>query len=392
MIDVRQIWRGHPGAADAVVAAGAAVLTALVARAGAEGVYVYPQLSHGTVLLRVLPLGWTSGTQIALLPTLACAALYWRRRFPMALVLALVALSVTQPVVVPLLVALFTVARHRGTRTATWSAAAALLPVAAQPLVPSGGATGPTTAVSAVALVAGAVGWGLYVAGAHERVAHAEREAALRADQARQNAREEIAREMHDVLAHRLTLLSMHAGALEFHPTAPPERIAEAAGVVRRSAGEALEDLQGVLRVLRAPVIGDHAPPPQPTLRDTDRLIEEARAAGAEIELRQRLGELSTMDATTGRTAYRVLQEALTNHRKHAPGTVACVTLSGGIAQGLGITAANPVPPLPADRPHPPPGHGLTGMRERVQLAGGRMSHLLTPDGFHLEVWLPWTT
>jgi signal transduction histidine kinase len=394
VIDVRQALRQYPRLVDAAVVAGSAALTVLVARAGSEGVSVYPQLSHGAALLNALPAGWAPSVRTAFLPMLACVALYWRWRFPVALTLSLVVLSVAWPVAVPLLVALFTVARHRAARAAIWSAVAVLLPVAAQPLVPPGGAADLATTVSAVALVAGTVGWGLYVTGAHERAAHAEREAGLRADQVRQQAREEIAREMHDVLAHRLTLLSMHAGALEFHPTASSARIAEAAGVIRQSAGRALEDLQGVLRVLRAPVVSDHAPPPQPTLRETDRLIEEARAAGAKIELHQQLDDLSTMDPTTGRTAYRVLQEALTNHRKHAPDTPVSVTLMGGTGQGLSITAANPVPvpSRPATYLHPPSGHGLIGMHERVRLAGGRMSHRLTPAGFHLEVWLPWTT
>ncbi|MFH8224780.1 histidine kinase [Streptomyces sp. NPDC018057] len=195
-------------------------------------------------------------THAEYVPMLACASLYWRRRRPAALALVLVVLSVGWPVVVPLLVTLFTVARRQNARTAVLTALAALLPAVVQPLLPAALAT----SVSAVALVAGAVGWGLYVAGTHERALHAEQEADRRAAEARRHAREEIAREMHDVLAHRLTLLSMHAGALEFHPTASPERVAEAAGVIRQSAGQALEDLQGVLRVLRAPVVEDHVP------------------------------------------------------------------------------------------------------------------------------------
>ncbi|MET7694968.1 histidine kinase [Streptomyces sp. NPDC005483] len=391
MIDIQQVWHRHPRFTDAAVAAAAAALTLLVSRAQSAGLWVYPQLSHGAVLQYLLPAGWPAAAPTAYVPPLACAALYWRRCHPVALSLVLVVLSVGWPVVVPLLVALYTVARHQNTRAAAATAVVALLPVVVQPLLPPIGSADPATTVSAVALVVGAVGWGLYVEGAHERALHAEQEADRRAAQARQHAREEIAREMHDVLAHRLTLLSMHAGALEFHPTASPERVAEAAGVIRQSAGQALEDLQGVLRVLRAPVIDDHVPSsPQPALRDTSRLIDEARAAGADIEVHQRLDDLATMDTTIGRTAYRVLQEALTNHRKHAPDTRVSLTLTGGAEGGLRIAAVNAVQSTPVTRLQGS-GQGLIGMHERVHLAGGRMSHRLTPTGFHLDVWLPWT-
>ena len=89
---------------------------------------------------------------------------------------------------------------------------------------------------------------------------------------------------MHDVLAHRLSLLSVHAGALEFHPDAPPEEIAEAAGVIRATAHEALSDLREVIGVLRE---GDGGvEPPQPTLDAIPALIEESRAAGMKVQAR----------------------------------------------------------------------------------------------------------
>ncbi|MER6092078.1 sensor histidine kinase [Streptomyces bluensis] len=259
------------------------------------------------------------------------------------------------------------------------------------------------TAVSAVTLVVGAVGWGLVVVGLRERAARAEAEAAMRAQRARQHAREEIAREMHDVLAHRLSLLSMHAGALEYHPGAPREQVAEAMGVIRHSATQALEDLQDVLKVLRAPVVSDHtAPPgyddtepPQPTLLDHTRLIEESRAAGADLTLRLEFDDdPATMSPTTARTAYRLLQEALTNHRKHAPDAPVSLTITGGTRAGLTIRATNPLRPAPAAAqavPLPGSGQGLIGMKERVDLAGGRLRHRTTPTDFHLDVWLPWT-
>ncbi|GHB76042.1 two-component sensor histidine kinase [Streptomyces umbrinus] len=461
MIDVRQAWRGHPGLTEPAVAMAAVALTVLVARAQQSGLSVYPQIGGGapaSLLEEVLPFHWVltgiSGIQPfawahtgsdSLVPLLACAALGLRRRHPTGLAVALIVLSTGWPVVVPLLIALFTVATMRPART-TWAVTAgALVPVPVALLLapyPPGPLNLATT-VSAVTLVAGAVGWGLVVVGLRERAVRAETEATLRTEQARQHAREEIAREMHDVLAHRLSLLSMHAGALEYAPGAPPEQLAEAVGVIRHSATRALEDLQDVLKVLRAPVVGDHTEPPQPTRVDVAQLIEESRAAGVELHLRQRVDGSATMSPALARTAYRLLQEALTNHRKHAPGAPVTLTLEGGPETGLTIQVTNPlervapagpvrdsardpgqgptqgsvpnaitdsipnstpdsVPgpvgapaptsvPGPAANLVPGSGQGLIGMRERVDLAGGRLRHRTTPTDFHLDVWLPWT-
>ncbi|MEU9787703.1 histidine kinase [Streptomyces phaeochromogenes] len=458
---MREAWRGRPWLTELAVAMAAVALTVLVARAQQSGLSVYPQIGGGapaSLLEEVLPFHWVltgiSGIQPfawahtgsdSLVPLLACAALGLRRRHPTGLAVALIFLSTGWPVVVPLLIALFTVATMCPART-TWAVTAgALVPVPVALLLapyPPGPLNLATT-VSAVTLVAGAVGWGLVVVGLRDRAVRAETEATLRTEQARQHAREEIAREMHDVLAHRLSLLSMHAGALEYAPGAPPEQLAEAVGVIRHSATRALEDLQDVLKVLRAPVVGDHTEPPQPTHADVAQLIEESRAAGVELHLRQRLDDPATMSPALARTAYRLLQEALTNHRKHAPGAPVTLTLEGGPETGLTIRVTNPlervgaaglgrdsaqgprrdsvrdtgeglardpgeslaqasaqgsVPnpgPGPAPNPVPNPvpgsGQGLIGMRERVDLAGGRLRHRTTPTDFHLDVWLPWT-
>ncbi|MFD8073575.1 sensor histidine kinase [Streptomyces sp. NPDC059718] len=390
MIDVRRALLGHPRVVDAGVVVAAAGLTLFVVRVQQSGLHVYPQLSSGALLTSLLPISWRP-SQTALIPLLACAALFWRKRHPVVLALVLVALSVVWPVVVPLLVALFTVAATRPLRTTLLVTVVALLPVPAQFVRAS--YSGPlisATAVSAVAFVGGAVGWGLYVAGVRERAERAEREADLRAGQARQHAREEIAREMHDVLAHRLTLLSVHAGALEFHPTASPAQVAEAAGVIRQSAGQALEDLQDVLRVLRTPTVNAHTEPPQPAVADMDRLVEESRAAGATVEVHRDTEDLATMDPTTSRAAYRILQEALTNHRKHAPDGPLRLSLTGGAREGLTVTARNPVPQERTARPEGA-GQGLVGMNERAVLAGGSMRRTVTATDFALEIWLPWT-
>ena len=117
-----------------------------------------------------------------------------------------------------------------------------------------------------------------------ERAERAEAEQQLRVEQARQHERARIAREMHDVLAHRISLLSMHAGALEFRPDAPPEEVAHAAGIVRASAHQALQDLREVIGVLREePALNGGPERPQPTLANLPALLDESRTAGMHV-------------------------------------------------------------------------------------------------------------
>ncbi|AGZ44866.1 sensor histidine kinase [Actinoplanes friuliensis] len=217
-----------------------------------------------------------------------------------------------------------------------------------------------------------------------ERARQAEQGQQLRIEQARLAERERIAREMHDVLAHRISLLAVHAGALEVRRDAPDtER--EAAGVIRQSAFEALEELRGVIGMLREPVVDDR---PQPTLADVPALVDQSRDAGEQVDLD--LDATGPVPAGVGRHAYRIVQEALTNARKHAPGARVRVAVTGHAEQGLVVEVGNPLvaggPVLPGA------GAGLVGIGERVQLAGGRLEHGPTTTGeFHLRAWLPWT-
>ena len=163
-----------------------------------------------------------------------------------------------------------------------------------------------------------------------DRAERAEAEQQLRVEQARQQERARIAREMHDVLAHRISLLSLHAGALEFQPDAPPEEVARAAGVIRASAHEALEDLRAVIGVLREEPTTAIPERPQPTLADLPALIEESRAGRHAGALRRSSSpDVDAVPAATGRSAYRIVQEGLTNARKHARGAAVDVTVDG---------------------------------------------------------------
>lgn len=231
----------------------------------------------------------------------------------------------------------------------------------------------------------------LLVVSLRERAERSESEQQLRVDRARYLERNRIAHEMHDVLAHRLSLLSLHAGALEVRADAPPEQIAEAAAVVRASAHQALEDLREVITVLREEQPAEGRPEqPQPTLDALPALADESRSAGTKVRLDVAV-ESSAVPAGTGRTAYRIVQEGLTNARKHAPGTAVRVAVGGGAGEGLTIEVRNPWPVGGRRTTIPGAGTGLIGLTERATLAGGRLSHGRTPDNdFALTAWLPW--
>jgi len=195
-----------------------------------------------------------------------------------------------------------------------------------------------------------------------------EREQRIEAEQAKAQERARIAREMHDVVAHRVGLMVLHAGALEVS-LADPEA-AEQAGLVRRTGREALEELRSILGVLRqsedAALLD-----PQPTLADLDRLVQQSLDAGMEVSVRVE-GERRPLPATVERTAYRLVQEALTNVHKHAAGAATAVGVRYG-RERLEVAVRNA---RPADGPRPGlalagGGHGLLGLRERVALLGG---------------------
>ncbi|MYT92557.1 two-component sensor histidine kinase [Streptomyces sp. SID8359] len=329
----------------------------------------------------------------------ACCALWLRRRWPVGLAVALTAVAVVEPVAVgALLVALFSLAVHRPLKPTAIVGAAALATVPVQPLVRPDPQTGYLASVLfGVLLVLLALSWGMgvrsrrqLVLSLRERARRAEAEAELRAERAQRLAREAIAREMHDVLAHRLTLLSVHAGALEFRPDAPTAEIARAAGVIRDSSHEALQDLREIIGVLRGPGESGEGERPQPTLITLDALIEESRQAGMDVTLDQRVAAPGEAPAATGRTVYRIAQECLTNARKHAPGAEVTVTVTGGPGDGLTVEVANPAPTEPFERV-PGSGQGLIGLTERATLAGGSLEHGPAPDGgFLVRARLPW--
>ncbi len=221
------------------------------------------------------------------------------------------------------------------------------------------------------------------LARAHEAES-ARREAAdARVNEARMAERERIAREMHDVVAHRISLIALHAGAFAHRMADAEPDEAEMARLIQTNAQAALTELRGVLRTLR----GADAPPepPQPTLADLDRLVADAGAAGQRVQV-EVSGDVAAVGATVSRHAYRVVQEGLTNARKHAPG--APVTLTVDATAGLRLVMSNPLADL-AGPDRTGAGLGLVGIVERVEQLDGDVTHGVHDGRWVLEVTLP---
>jgi signal transduction histidine kinase len=332
---------------------------------------------------------------------IASLALWWRRRWPVGVALLTTAFGAyAASAALAGAIALFTVAVHR---RAAYALALGALTLAIQPIYLTIQPQDEDTPVFVALLVAvlavgGVIAWGMFVRARRqlvlslrERAERAEAEQQLRVEQARQHERARIAREMHDVLAHRISLLSLHAGALEFRPDAPADEVAKAAGVIRTSAHEALQDLRTVIGVLRQGADGDDPERPQPTLADLPALIGESRDAGMNVRYEVRLADPAAVPVGAGRNAYRIVQEGLTNARKHAHGAAVEVTIDGGESVGLTIEVRNRMPLGVGAAAIPGTGTGIVGLAERASLAGGRLEHGRTPSGdYRLWAWLPW--
>jgi signal transduction histidine kinase len=210
------------------------------------------------------------------------------------------------------------------------------------------------------------------------------REAALRDEMTRREERSRIAHEMHDVLGHRLSLLSLQAGALEVTDQAAASEVAR---TVRTTAKQSLNDLRQVIGVLRDgrdfQLSG-----PAPTLTDLPTLVAETRQAGVPVNVTVLLDQAGNAPAPLGMAVYRIVQESLTNVLRHAPGAPADVTVRGGPGAGVTLEVVNPLVPA---APNPGTRTGLTGISERVTALGGTVSAGPTPEGtFAVRAWLPW--
>ncbi len=244
-------------------------------------------------------------------------------------------------------------------------------------------------------VTAGILGWGLYIGSRREliwtleqRAERAETEQELRVSQARGTERARIAREMHDVLAHRISQISMHAGALGFRSDLDADELRDHANVIRDLATEALNDLRGVLGVLRDQETGELASAPQPTWADLPALVDQAREAGFHVEFVDRIDDGEPVPDVVGRTLYRIVQEGITNAGKHAPGAVVRIEVTGSPEAGVDVVLRNPIGFGPTRTPGS--GLGLIGLTERAELRGGRLRGSREGQQFVLRGWIPW--
>ncbi|MFJ5305519.1 sensor histidine kinase [Streptomyces sp. NPDC088350] len=197
-----------------------------------------------------------------------------------------------------------------------------------------------------------------------------------------------IARELHDVVAHHMSVVAIQAEAAPYRVENPPPELERAFVTIRENAVAALTELRRVLGVVRAE--GYEAPDaPQPTLADMDALLANVRDAGLSVD-KAVTGAVRELPQGVELSAYRIVQEALSNTLRHAPGASARVEI-GYVLGGLGLRIVNgPMPEPSLVKPSPGAGHGITGMRERVSMLNGEMTAVPAEDGgYEVTVFLP---
>ena len=221
-----------------------------------------------------------------------------------------------------------------------------------------------------------------------ERAERAEAEQELLARDAVLTERTRIAREMHDAVGHRVSLMVLQAGAIEM-AAGDRDRVEQLAGQVQTAGRQALDELRQLLGVLRAGDADQAAPlAPQPGLADLPGLAAQSRQAGMTVELAGQPERFAAVDPLIGRAAYRIVQEALTNAGKHAPGAAVTVTVERPV-DALVVRVVNGPPSRPLEQ-LPGGGFGLVGLGERVRTLGGKLTAQPRLDGgFTLEAVLP---
>ncbi|MEU2746715.1 histidine kinase [Streptomyces collinus] len=320
---------------------------------------------------------------------LGCAGLFLRRRLPLPVFLLTLPMTLFMDVAVAPIAALYTLATR--TRNRPLLAGCALLNAAATTLAwplsdTFSGDTFPGDRtwtliefVYTLAMAFAPILCGQLVQARRDvarqlvevKVAR-EHERALYAQTVLARERAQLAREMHDVVSHQVSLIAVQAGALQVAAKDPDAR--DAARTIRTLSVNTLDELRHMVTLLRASGGKDTELTPQPTLADLQQLIANS---GIETTL---TGELPPGISTTAqRTVYRTVQEALTNVRKHAPGARAEVRLWHD-AQHFGLTVTNTAPTRPSVA-LPSARHGLIGLRERAELLDGTLTAEPTPKG-----------
>ncbi|CAM5357034.1 hypothetical protein SALBM311S_04974 [Streptomyces alboniger] len=266
-----------------------------------------------------------------------------------------------------------------------------------------GAPTHSSTGVVTVCLSVVVVVLGIAMRGRREARAELGRQTTMTAEErARRTLLEErnrIARELHDVVAHHMSVISIQAQVAPHLVENPPDELKENLAGIRQNALEALTELRRVLGVLRAehpdrPAVPDQAGTgaaphaPQPTLDRIPALVENTRAAGLTVTLKV-IGKRRSLPPGVELSVYRIVQEALSNVLRHAPGATARVQLDYG-ANGVSVSVVNSRPTRPAP-PSPGAGHGLLGMRERAVMLGGAVfAHPNGNDGgYTVSAFIP---
>ncbi|MGW7680349.1 sensor histidine kinase [Kribbella sp. NPDC054772] len=295
-----------------------------------------------------------------------------RRRFPLLFV-AVAPVSQVFPSV-PVTISAYTTASRKGLHWQTAvSAVVGAVVIVIWPVPGRANLTWGEQAASVVLFVGGPILLGLWVyqrrallVALQDRAEQAERERDLRSERAVTAERRRIAREMHDVVAHRVSAIALQSGALTM--TAPDEQTEQVAEVIRKTSTAALTELREILQVLRDELPGEpgHV---APSIGAVPVLVADAVTTGQVVEL-EVPDPVPEVPSAVGRAAYRIVQEALTNAAKHAPGVPVTVRI---VVDGDELTVEVTNPRSVASIAVPGSGYGLLGMRERVSLAGGRL-------------------
>ena len=324
------------------------------------------------------------------------SALLVRRRWPFLTLIAILAVAVASPVdaqfILPLAVALYTIGSTRSWEAAIAGSAIVVGTGLVYSLV-GGAGFGYNDLVATALACAVASGVGLYVGSKRssmealeERAEQLHRERELLAERAVAEERVRIAQELHDVVAHNVSLIVVQAQALG--ATVEDPRVTEATGAIAGLGREAMAEMHRTLKLLRARDDDTAQRAPQPGLSDLDGLIERSRTAGVQVELAVE-GDPRPLPQSVDLSAFRIVQEALTNVVKHA-GRAPTRVMVGYGPDALELTIRDT-----GDRTAGPPvagaGHGLIGMRERAALFGGTLSAGPCADhGFEVHASLPY--
>ncbi|MEU0584519.1 histidine kinase [Streptomyces sp. NPDC006132] len=385
-MELPMVWRQWPARhdriADALPAVPLVVIAAAATAAGQDG-WQEPRW-HEVV--------WTA---------LSCVPLAFRSRWPLGVALFSVAGDLTLMAVAPhiaptpaaSLIALYTLALLGSRRTAWTVGVAAAVAI-----------TGVHAATHAESLVAGtsllrldcaiaATALGRAVRSRRENLAaaraRAERAERMQEVEARRRVTEErvrIARDLHDVVAHHITLVNAQAGVAHHLMRANPDQAYEALAHIKDNSRAALDELRATVGLLRQPDDAPGSRAPIPRLADLDTLVSGFEASGLSVSV-TRTGGPSPLAPATDLTAYRIIQEALTNTHKHASASRASVVLDYGV-HALRVTVTDdghPGAPKGAGS-----GHGLIGMRERATAIGGTVTAGPRPEGgFQVVAELP---